>query len=734
MRAARLLAGVALVLTAAVPVRAASASLLTPELLVEAPQPGAAVVNAPGTDALVPVATPNATSGVARSSLYHVHIPAPGGETRRDVVVLTRDVSEPVFLDASTAAYLGNRTLYQQTLAKDDARTVLTFPTDVRHLRAVPTGEHAATLVFAATVYGDGDLAHADKEAHGDKMAEWSRVKVYDTLLARHWDQWMYHARRSQLFAVDLVRHGDEWHPDGGFRNLLQHSALECPVGVLGGATDFAVSERWVAFAAKDPDVDPAWNTKQNVYIVPLAGGAAPRKISCDGRGWAGAPALSPDGDTVAFLQQYKNGYESDRKVLQTFSLRANAQAEQLADWDRSPNALAFARDGTALFLLTPDNEQVKVFRSTVQTRRGAAAAVGPREVLVANGSTSAVTELPDGAVVHATSTMHHPMDLFRRACDGTTQRLTHFLHASPAHRNLDLGAEPRQFSYAGDENVTVHGWLLRPPRAAAGDATAHPLAVLIHGGPEGDWGNAWSTRWNPSVFAAAGFVVVALDPSGSTSFGQQLTDRVLRHWGDRPFRDIRAGVRHVLESEAGVDRTRVVAAGASYGGYMVNWIQGHNDDGLFKALVTHDGVFNTMNNWYATDELYFPEAEFNGVPWENEEEYMKFSPHRYASQWNTPHLIVHGGRDYRLDDAEGIAAFNTLQRRGVPSRLVFFPDEGHWILDARNALTWHREVLGWLSKWVRGDRVPDAAPPDAALVFQHAAGAPVARRLATQQ
>lgn len=710
-------------------------TLLLPQLLVEAPRPGTAVTNAKGSHAVIGVERFTAQTGKSTQALYVVPL---GEDDRADPVapqVFAHGASEAVFLNDDVVGYVVNNTLCQRAL-KDtheasECHKVLDFPAPVKNVRAVPKSASSATLVFSALVYDDGALENVPLNDASEAVQDWEKhARTYESLYVRHWDRWLYPHRRTQLFSVDIARSSvlGSWHKTSAFRNLMHPTHLESPVGPLGTAADFAVSHDHVAFTAKDPVKHEAWHTKQNIYVVPLNGSAAPRQVSADGRGWAGAPAFSPDGETIAYLQQYKDGFESDRKVLQTYSLASEVRAESFSDWPLSPSALAFSADGASLLMTVVDDEQTKLYRARVKKHHGAVE-LTHREVLVDEGHVAGPVELGDGRIVYTLSTMDHPNDVYVRGSDASVERLTDFLRASPAHKDLDLGAEAEQFSYEGYEGVTAHGWYITPPhyKEAVKNGEKLPLAVLIHGGPEGDWNNAWSTRWNPKVFAAAGFVVITIDPSGSTGYGQEYTDRILHHWGDRPFEDILRGVHYILDTKPHLDHERVVAAGASYGGYMVNWIQGHNDDKLFKALVTHDGIFNTMSTFYSTEELYFPESEFGGVAWEKEEAYLKFSPHRYVSHWNTPHLIIHGGQDFRLDPAEGISAYTALQRRGVPSRLLFFPDEGHWVNDAKNSLIWHNEVLDWLTKWaIRGVGHKDAAPaaPDApdrpdALVFQ---------------
>lgn len=684
---------------------ARAAGVLTPELLVSAPRPSPAIFNPSGTHAIVPVGVPNLESGKVAKSLRHVNLSAGAWHMRPEPSVFADKSSEGVFLSDSEFAYLDeDSVLCVRSLSGGDARKILAFPTAVSNLKSM-RGENTTTLFFSASVYADGEL---DKVAEHDKSAaadEWKRVRTYDSGFARHWDRWTP-LTRSKLFAIELQN--DAWTPHGSWRALQSGTPHETPVGPLGDADDFAAAHGLVAYTTKTGD-DPTWHTRQDVFVVRLETGERIR-ATVHTRGWSGAPAIA-DSDTVFFLQQYRDGYESDRRVIQSYSLSTGVQTEHLGEWDLSPSGIAIARDG-ALLLLVEEDAQIRVYRARTKIHGGSVTVEAP-EPVIHSGAVANVAEAADGALVYTSSSMHHVNDVFVHK--NGTERLTNFLHWSPAHSALDLGAEPKRVEFAGADDVTLRGWLLTPPGFDAGKK--YPLAVLIHGGPEGAWDNSWSTRWNPAVFAARGFVVVTLDPSGSTGYGTRITERILGHWGDRAYEDIVRGVRHVLDTEKYIDPERVVAAGASFGGYMINWLAGHNEDDLFKAFVTHDGVFDTAATWYATDELYFPEAEFGGRPWDANTTYAVFSPSAHVHKWHTPHLIVHGGRDYRLDESQAISAFNSLQRLGVRSRLLYFPDEGHWVLNPLNSLKWHHEVLGWLAEYAGLSNDENAPAP--ALVVQ---------------
>jgi len=729
------------VAAAATATSAASLSPLTPKQLIEAPRVGEAVASPNGLHALVGVTEHSLQSSKVLTSktLYHVSLPAhiaapPPSSSRKKgskkepieeplpkPQPLVYNVSEAVFIGDDEAAWIYQGKLFFKNVSESDLKPFLPgteigeIPVNVTTLKAViPTkgADTKRTLVFSAEVYDDGKIDAVKDHDESDAEQEWERVRAYDTTFVRHWDRWIKNNKRSQLFAVDLVREkGSTWKlSSAGFRNLLQGTKLETPVPPFGGADDYDVSADSVVFTSRDPETSAAWHTKQSIYLAPLSGKAAPKKLTSGKHGITASPRISPDGKTIVWLQMGQDGFESDKRVLHFHDVDSGKTRSVFAEWAYSPKSVQFAPNGKQLQLLVEHKQKDKLFIVTLKHGKTSATAQGgsaplipvesePQE-LISAVSVHGIQSVYHGGVLISGSNPYSSLELYWLASTGGSKltQLTNFGKESRSLANVAWGPEPEEIQWAGSQGRTAHGWILKPPGFKKGKT--YPLAVLIHGGPEGAWTNAWSVRWNPAVFAARGFIVFTPNPAGSTSFGQDYQEEILGSWGGRPYQDIISGVHHVARVVDGVDKERIVAAGASYGGFMANWIQGHNNDRLFKAIVCHDGVFNTAATYYSTDELWFPTSEFGGAPWEVSADYQRWNPQNHVANWNTPQLIIHGGRDYRLTESEGLSAFNALQRRGVPSRLLYFPDENHWVLEPRNSLRWHEEVLGWLSKY----------------------------------
>jgi dipeptidyl aminopeptidase/acylaminoacyl peptidase len=538
-------------------------------------------------------------------------------------------------------------------------------------------------LAFTSQIYPDckDDACNAKRA----KAAEESKVKAHvtETLLYRHWTQWR-NGRRGHLFVVPV---------DGGTpKDLTPGADYDVPPLQREGPHPIAISPdgKEVAYTAV---VDPmeATSTNGDIYTVPADGSAAPRKITT-GPGFDGAPAYSPDGKWIAFHSQAKPGVESDRWRLMRYD-RATGQATEITpSFDRSANAIAWSPDSATIYFNAEDATYEPIF--SVPASGGTPTSLTPK----AYNSEWALSR--DGkTLVMSRSSQAAPAELVVSASDGSSARP---LTTQNADRlaGLDMPAA-EHFTFAGAGGTEIHAMLLRPPAFDA--ARKYPVVMILHGGPETMFGDTWSYRWNTQMFASPGYAVLMINRRGSTGFGQAFTDAIQDDWGGKAFDDLMKGLDAALTKYPFLDKTRVAAAGASYGGYMIDWMASQSK-GRFKTLISHAGVYDITSMYGATEELWFAEVAFKGMPWTNRAGYEKWSPDRHAAefgQYKTPTLVTCGEIDYRVPYTQSLEFYTALQRQGVASKLIVFPDEGHWILKPQNSAFWYGQVLDWLKKYL---------------------------------
>ena len=540
-------------------------------------------------------------------------------------------------------------------------------------------------IAFVSDIYPECTNDECNKKREEQASASKVKAKVADRLLFRHWTTWK-EGKRSHVF-VAMV-------DGGGEARDVTPGDYDAPPFSLGGPLDYAFSpdSKELAFASNREKVE-ATSTNGDIFVVPAAGGEA-RLITGNNKANDLSPQYSPDGRFIAYRSQARPGFESDIWRLTLYDRQAN-QARALTDkLDVSVEAFAFTRDGQKIYFTAL--ERGRQFVYAIPVAGGSAAKV------IGEGFNDDVQVTADGkTLVFTRQSITRPIEIYRAsAADGSQiTQLTKTNDATFARFNMN-GVE--DVTWQGAENTQIHGLLVKPPNFTP--SKKWPLLVLIHGGPQGSWNDAWSYRWNPQVFAAQGYVVLMPNPRGSFGYGQKFVDEISGDWGGKSYTDIMNGVAHVI-SEGYVDKDRIGAAGGSYGGYMVNWIEGHNDDPRFqfKALVSHAGVFNLASMYGATEELWFTDWEFKGTPWDNPEMYTRWSPHMFVKNYTTPLLVIHGEQDFRVPVGEGLQLFTALQRRGVDSKLVYFPDEGHWILKPQNSEFWYNTVLSWFDKYLKG-------------------------------
>jgi dipeptidyl aminopeptidase/acylaminoacyl peptidase len=534
------------------------------------------------------------------------------------------------------------------------------------------------TIALTSEVYPDCPDEGCNKRRDEERQKNPVRARAYDGLLYRHWTSWS-DGKRLHLFVVPVS--------GGAPRDLTPGADFDVPPREREGPHPIAFSpdSRTLCFTAVTDRVE-ATSTNGDLFEVNVAGGP-PTRLTTN-TGFDGAPAYSPDGKTIAYRSQARAGYEADKWRLMLYD-RASARHTSLIEvFDRSIESPIWSTDGKSIVFNAEDRGEMPLFivPATGGTPRVLTPATYVGEFDTRHGST-----------IIARSGLEAPVELYKLENGGLSvlTRHNHDLLAS-----LDL-TKPEPFTFEGAGGTEVQGFLVRPPAFDA--AKKYPVVMLLHGGPQTQWSDAWSYRWNAQLFASPGYVVVMINRRGSTGFGQQFTDEIALDWGGKPFEDLMKGLDFVLSRYAFTDPQRVAAAGASYGGYMIDWLASHSK-GRFRALVSHAGVYNLTSMYGSTEELWFPERDFGGVPWTATASYEKLSPHTYAAEfgrYKTPTLVIAGEQDYRVPYTQSLEFYTALQRQDVPSRLVVFPDEGHWILKLQNSRLWYGEVLGWLEKYL---------------------------------
>jgi dipeptidyl aminopeptidase/acylaminoacyl peptidase len=534
-------------------------------------------------------------------------------------------------------------------------------------------------LVFLSSVYPECGSDDACNKQKLDADAK-SKVKahIYTSLLYRHWTEWQSR-RRQHLMVVDV---------DGTGLKDLTPGSRDVPPFSLGGQDDYAISpdSTEVAFAV-NTDAELATSTNSDIYTVPIEGGDA-KKITT-GPGADNTPLYSPDGKYLAFRSQARPGYESDRWRLMVLD-RASGRAANLTEaLDRWVGSITWSPDSTRLFYTMED-------RGRTGLQMIAVTGGGSRNIVSGASSLDDVQFNSDGrTMIYSEQSGSRPTEIFRASsAGGTGVALTHLNDGLLSRAALT----PLEELFVEEPDKTrVHAFIVKPPDFS--DSKKYPVLFLIHGGPQGSWGEDWSYRWNSQVFASAGYLVVMPNPRGSTGYGQKFIDDINGDWGGKVYEDLMAVVDHVAALPY-ADADRMAAAGGSYGGYMVDWMLGHTT--RFKALVSHAGVFDLRSMAGSTEELWFTQWEFKGMPWDNPEMYAKWSPSYFVKDFKTPTLVIGGELDYRVPYTQSLQLFTALQIEKVPSKLMVFPDEGHWILKPQNSALWYNTFLEWIGEWLK--------------------------------
>ena len=561
------------------------------------------------------------------------------------------------------------------------------FPVDVSGFKLSPRGDR---VVVWADRPDCRDLACSTAQLPAKAAGS---GRTYDQLFVRHWDTWAEPGTKSRLYSFPIAN----GRLSGGGVRLTTGLEGDTPSKPFGGGEEigFSPDGRTVYFALREAGRIEPLSTNLDIFAVPADGSAAPVNLTAANRGTDNLPNVSPDGRTLAYFAMARPGYEADRQVLMLRDLATGTVRSLTQNWDRSVGSIAWAKDGRSLLVTAEDTLEQPVWR--VDARTGAVTR------LTGDGHFDNVRVLPGGGAIATMNSIMAPDDLYRIDAAGHLTRLTDL------NRALLAQLDPvtfQKFSFSGANNDRVWGWTLKPVLNRQ-----LPVLLLVHGGPQGTFSNSWSYRWNPRLFAAPGYGVVSVDFHGSTGYGQAFTDAIHQNWGGWPLEDLQKGLAFATAHDPQLDAANACAAGGSYGGYMMNWIEGRWPD-RFKCIVQHDGVFDARAMAYETEELWFDEWEHGGHPYyEAPAEFEKWNPVNYVQNWKTPQLVVTSEKDFRIPYTQGIAAFTALQRRGIPSRLLIFPDENHWVLKPKNSVQWYDEFFGWTTRYIGGTAPAQAAP-----------------------
>jgi len=635
------------------------------------------------------VSTPDKAANRGVNNIWIV--PAGGGEPRQ-LTRSVRDARPQWSPDGKMIAFVSSREgapqIYVIALAGGEPVKLTNISGGVDNHHWSPDGK---LLAFTSEVYPDCPDDACNKKRDADRESSKVKARIYDHLLYRHWDHWN-DGKRSHLFVVALESGGTALLKAGTPRDLTAGADYDVPPDQRGDANDIAFSpdSGELCFTALTDKVE-AISTNGDLFTVPVAGGT-PKRITTNPT-FDGQPAYSPDGKWIAYRAQMVPGYESDRWRLMLYERETGLHTNLTDTFDRSVAEPVWSPDGRTIYFHAESQGESPLYAMSPSNT------TTPRIVTpdTFNGELSISA---DGHLLAFTrSSLTMPAEIFTASADGgDVHQITH--HNARKLASVEL-PKPEAFWFAGAEGTQVEGFLLRPPQFDA--SKKYPLLLLVHGGPQGAWDDDWGYRWNPQMFVAPGYVAVMINPRGSTGYGQKFTDEITEDWGGRVYEDLMKGVDYVLEKYSFVDGTRMAAAGGSYGGYMIDWFAGHT--GRFKALISHAGPYNKTSMYGATEELWFEEHDMGGMPWTNPESYRKWSPSTYAAafaKYNTPTLVIGGELDFRVPYTQDLEFFTALQRQGVPSKLVIFPDEGHWILKPQNSELWYKLFLDWLATYLK--------------------------------
>ena len=602
-------------------------------------------------------------------------------------VVFSNDGSSLYFLTARS----GLSQIWQLPLLGGEAKQITDLPLDINGFKISANGK---VLALSLTVKPGCPTLKCSVEAKKADKNKKYQIRAYDQLMVRHWDTWtteyknhLFVAQLSpQSMVTDVTDLITNWNTDiAGMAQVSLH-----PEGTS------------IVFSAKVPAKNNAWNTNFDIFEVDLTPDSKYELINLtqSNKAWDASPVYSSNGRFLAYLAMARVSYESDKYTIMLRDNNSGKTSTVAKKWDRSVKSLIFSNDNRSLLVTAQDVGQVSIFEINPE--------FGDVRT-VYNSGTAADVSVHNNTLYFTRHNLNSPKDIFSIQRDGYgLKQLTDF--NKETLENVSFG-EFEQFSFKGWNNEQVHGYWLKPANFES--SKKYPIAYLVHGGPQGSFGNMFHYRWNAQLWAAQGFGVVMVDFHGSTGYGQAFTDSIARDWGGKPFEDLQKGLSYIVENQPWLDGANACALGASYGGYMMNWFAGNWPD-RFKCIINHAGLFDIPSFYQSTEELWFPEHDLGGVPWKTKdhngkltpvsEDYTKFNPSAYVEYWKTPMLVIQGELDYRVPYTQSLGAFTTLQRQGIDSRLVMFPNEDHHIRKPDNLAVWYKEVFNWMNTYLKAN------------------------------
>ncbi|WP_068994400.1 S9 family peptidase [Kangiella sediminilitoris] len=620
----------------------------------------------------------------ADKALYDIYtVPANGGETVQITQHQAADTTPIWSADGQSIYFLSSRSgsnqLHRYDLKTDNIVQVSDLPVDINTYKLSKDNNY---IVFSATVFPECKTLLCSQENFAEAKERKATGKLYHKTFVRHWDKWL-DGTQSRLFSAKLSDKGTT-----GVTPLSHQLDGNVPSNPFGGAEEYTISpdSETVVFTLRIADEKESRSTNFDLYQVSIDGGEI-TNLTSDNKAWDTQPVFSPDGSKLAWLAMDRPGFEADRLQVHIKDLDSGEVSNVTAEWDRSVSSYAFSHDGKKLFITGNNIGKKSLWSFDIEGREPT--------LLTEKGYVGAVSVGSD-KLIYQYDDLKNPADLYHM--DLTTGKSSQITQVNKkAMSDLQLG-DYEQFSFKGWNDETVYGYVVQP--ADFDPEKEYPLAFLIHGGPQGSFGDHFHYRWNPQTYTGQGFVAVMIDFHGSTGYGQEFTDSITGDWGGKPFEDLQKGMSYIEDTYSFIDTENSCALGASYGGYMINWIAGNWPE-QFKCLVNHDGIFDNRMMYYATEELWFVEWENGGTYFDVPENYEKFNPVHHVDKWQTPMLVVQGTKDFRVPETQSLGTFTALQRQGIPSQLLVFEDENHWVLKPNNSIQWHHVVNNWLHQWL---------------------------------